>query len=89
VIPGIVSARIDPRFDLADTDIPEDFQPPGKGAPTGRTTRAQDPKLRDAVERRSLEVARTYYEKELHGTDYQEVGKPYDIRVIVNGIARR
>jgi hypothetical protein len=89
VIPGIGAARIDAPLDPIDTDLPEDFHPPGKKAPAGRTTRAQDPKLRDAVERRSLDVARAYYVNELGGTDYEEVGKPYDIRVTVQGVARR
>jgi hypothetical protein len=34
------------------------------------------PKLRAAVEHRSLDVAKTYYVDELGGTDYEEVGKP-------------
>jgi hypothetical protein len=89
VIPGIESARIDAPLDPIDTDLSEDFQPPGKKAPWGRTTRAVDPKLRDAVERQALNVANAYYVDELHGTDYEEVGKPYDIRITVNGIPRR
>ena len=89
VIPGIGSARIDVPLDLIETDLPEDFQPPGKKAPAGRITRAQDPKLRAAVERRSLDVAKAYYVNELGGTDYQEIGRPYDIRVTVQGVARR
>jgi hypothetical protein len=89
VLPGIESARFDGRLDPVDVDLPEDYQPPGKKAPPGRTTRAQDPKLRDAVERRSLDVAKAYYENELKGTDYAEVGKPYDIRVTVQGVRRR
>ena len=89
VIPGIGSARIDTPLDLTETDSPEDLQPAGKKAPAGRTTRAQDPKLRAAVERRSLDVAKDYYENELGGTDYEEVGKPYDIRVTVQGLPRR
>jgi hypothetical protein len=88
VIPGIASARIDATLDPLDTDLPEDFQW-GKKAPAGRTTRAQDPKLRDAVERRSLDVAKAYYVDEFEGTDYEEVGKPYDIRVTVGGVPRR
>lgn len=45
LIAGIGSARIDPPLDPFDTDLPEDFQPPGKKPPAGRTTRAQDPRL--------------------------------------------
>ena len=89
VIPGIASAQLDVPLDPIDADLPEDFQPPGKVAPSGRTTRALDPKLRDAVERRSLDVAKDFYVSELGGTDYQEVGKPYDIRVNIQGLARR
>ena len=89
VIPGIGSARIDAPLDPIEADLPEDFHPPGKKAPAGRTTRAQDPQLRDAVERRSLDVAKSYYLHELSGTDYEEVGRPYDIRVTVQGVARR
>jgi hypothetical protein len=89
VIPGIGSARIDAPLDPTETDLPEDLQPPGKKAPAGRTTRAQDPKLRAALERRSLDVAKDYYVNELGGTDYEEIGKPYDIRVTVQGVARR
>jgi hypothetical protein len=89
VIPGIDAARLDTPLDPAETDIPEDFQPAGRKAPKGRTTRPQDPALRAAVERRSLDVAKDYYEKELEGSDYKEVGKPYDIRVTVQGMVRR
>jgi hypothetical protein len=55
VIPGIAAARVDAPLDPTDTDLPEDFQP-GKKAPQGRTTRAEDPKLRAAIERRALDV---------------------------------
>jgi hypothetical protein len=89
VIPGIGAALIDAPFDPAESDLPEDLQPPGKKAPPGRTTRAQDPKLRKAIERRSLDVAWAYLVDELGGTDYKEVGKPYDIEVTVNGVVRR
>lgn len=89
VIRGIGPARLNTPLNPIETDLPEDFQPPGKKAPVGRTTRARDPNLRDAVERRSLDVAKAYYLNELGGTDYEEVGKPYDIRVMVQGVARR
>jgi hypothetical protein len=89
VIPGIDSARIDAQLDPIDSDLPEDLHPPGKKAPAGRTTRAQDPKLRAALERQSLDVAKAYYLDELGGTAYKEVGKPYDIEVTVQGVARR
>jgi len=89
VISGISSARIETPLDPAATEVSEDFQPPGKKAPRGRSTRAQDPALRAAIERRSLDIAKAYYLDELGGADYEEVGRPYDIRVTVQGVARR
>ena len=89
VIPGIEGARILGSYNPTGTDVPEDFHKPGWTAPGGRTTRAQDPDLRAAIERRSLDVAREYYEKGLHGTGYAEVGAPYDIDVTVDGLPRR
>lgn len=88
VIPGIGAARIEGALDLAGVDVPEDYQPPSATAPLGRTTRAQDPAHRDAVERRSLDVAREYYAS-LGGLDYMEIGAPYDIEVTVGAIERR
>lgn len=92
VIPGLAAARIDTDEPLeADDldDVQEDSQPPGKKAPSGRVTRAQDPKLRAAVERRSLDVARDYY-KSLGASDadFKELGKPYDLVVQLDGVER-
>jgi hypothetical protein len=87
VVPGIGAAQLEPQT-VDVMEVPEDYQP-GKKAPAGRTTRAQDPKLRQAIERRSLDVAKAYYVDDQAGTDYEEVGKPYDIRVTVQGVARR
>jgi hypothetical protein len=91
--PGAANIGPSPTWGVAagisPAELPEDLQPPGKKAPAGRTTRAQDPKLRAALERRSLDVAKDYYVNELGGTDYEEVGKPYDIEVAVQGVVRR
>jgi hypothetical protein len=87
LIPEIEPARLGADVEIEIADVPEDFQPPGKQAPPGRTTRAQDPKLRAAVERRSLDVALSYY-KGIGATDWKELGKPYDIVVTVNGVER-
>ncbi|WP_138733089.1 protein NO VEIN domain-containing protein [Modestobacter excelsi] len=87
LIPGIESARRSAEAEVEDADVPEDFQPASKAAPCGRTTRAQDPKLRAAIERRSLDVAVAYYQG-LGATDWKELGKPYDIAVTVDGIER-
>jgi hypothetical protein len=85
LIPSVAAARLD-LTDVPET-VPEDYQPPRKRAPSGRTTRIQDPVLRAAVERRSLDVAREHYES-IGGTDYRERGKPYDIDVTVDGVHR-
>lgn len=87
VIPGAAGARIDGAVDPLSVTVAEDFQKPGKWAANGRVTRASDPKLRRAMERRSLEVAREYYEA-LGGSEYREVGAPYDIEVVVDGVVR-
>lgn len=87
LIPGIASVRIGADAQIEDGDVPEDFQPRRKAAPAGRTTRAQDPKLRAAIERRALDVALDYY-RSIGGTDAKELGKPYDLAVKVNGVER-
>jgi hypothetical protein len=86
LIPDIEPARLGSDTE-DDADVPEDFQPPRTVAPRGRTTRAQDPKLRAAIERRALDVALDYY-RSIGGTDTRELGKPYDIAVIVDGVER-
>ncbi|GEM_PF-5073120 len=88
VVPGVGSARIDGGVDPSSVTIAEDFQPPGRKAARGSVTRASDPALRTAIERRSLDVAREFYET-LGGSDYREVGAPYDIEVVVDGTLRR
>jgi hypothetical protein len=90
LIPDLSSAKIDKMatdLPTLDADVPEDFQPTKRRAPHGRTTRAQDPKLRAAIERRSLDVALSYYAS-IGGTDAREIGKPYDIAVNVDGVER-
>jgi hypothetical protein len=59
---------MDRQGTTVESDLPEDLHPPGKRVPAGPTTRAQDPKLRAAVERRSLDVAKVHYVKELRGS---------------------
>jgi hypothetical protein len=65
----------------------EDFTPSGSPAPAGRSTRLQDPVLRAKIEERSLEVAEEHYRK-LGGVDAERVGKPYDIKVLLDGVER-
>jgi hypothetical protein len=87
LVPGIESARAEVGAEDPDGEVPEDFQPPNQRAPRGRTTRAQDPKLRAAIERRALDVAVQYY-RDLGGSNVRELGKPYDLAVEVDGVER-
>ena len=84
---GSGAARLRPDAEELDANIPEDFQPHNQIAPSGRTTRAQDPKLRAAIERRALDVALEYYQS-IGGTLLRELGKPYDLAVMVDGVER-
>ncbi len=86
LISGIAAARMGAE-NLDGLDVLEDFQPSRRRAPAGRTTRANDPELRAAIERRSLDVALAYYAS-VGGTNARELGKPYDIAVIVDGVER-
>jgi hypothetical protein len=88
VIPGISDAKLDAgAYEDEPTEVAEDYQPKGAKAPSGRTTRAQDPKLRAAIERRSLDVALQYYDS-IGGTNPRELGKPYDIAISVGAVER-
>lgn len=84
LLPGLrVVEAAAPEPDAMD-EVTEDDKAPRRKAPRGRLTRVQDPVLRAAIERRSLDVALKYYE-DIGGTDVIELGKPYDIRVTVEG----
>ncbi len=84
---GLSDLSGDPLIADANGDLVEDFQTSGGSAPSGRGTVMQDPVRRAAIERRSLDVALKYYDK-IGGIDAVELGKPYDIKVTVNGIER-
>jgi hypothetical protein len=88
LVPGIGSARFDAAsLSLDDVEVAEDYQPQHAKAPSGRATKAQDPQLRAAIERRSLDVALAYYQ-DIGGVAPRELGKPYDIAVTVDGVER-
>ncbi len=88
LIPGIESARQGADVEIPDADVPEDYQPAGKKAPAGRTTRVQDPVLRAAIENHAVAAAVDYYKNDLGATEWTVLGKPYDIRVTVAGVER-
>jgi len=81
LLPELEAVRSDPD------EVIEDSPPRGLRAPIGRPTRIQDPRLKDAIERRSLDVMIAYYQKR-GAVEIQEIGKPYDIRLILNGQER-
>lgn len=59
----------------------------GNRAPRGRTTRVQDPILRSAIETHAVDAAITYY-RSIGGTDFVKLGKPYDIKLSLDGVER-
>ena len=70
-----------------DEEVTEDGQPEGKSAPSGGVTRVQDPVLRSAIENHAVDVAIEHY-GELGGSDFVKLGKPYDIRLTLDGAER-
>jgi hypothetical protein len=62
-----------------DDEVIEDPRQPKRRVAPGATTRVQDPILRAAIERRSLDVATEYY-MSLGADLVTELGKPYDLR---------
>ena len=87
LVPRIGSARLDSALSMDDVDVAEDYQPRRAKAPSGRLTRAQDPKLQAAIECRSLDVVLADY-KDIGGRNPKELGKPYDIAVTLGGVER-
>lgn len=89
LLPGIVlppgKSEADHPFD--EFDIPDDFRRRRAHGPSGRPARAQDPRLRAAIERRSLDVALAYYER-IGGAEARELGEPYDIAASVDRMER-
>ena len=73
--------------DSENDELEEDAQPSNRKAPHGRVTRVHDPVLRAAIERRSLDVTLAHYDA-LGATDSEELGKPYDIRLMLDRVER-
>lgn len=89
ILPGLESALLDTASGDDSSEIAEDDQTRKREAPKGRITRAQDPKLRAAIERRSLDLAKEYYYGLGVGSDdITELGKPYDLVVRIGGSER-
>ncbi|WP_324276833.1 protein NO VEIN domain-containing protein [Blastococcus brunescens] len=88
LIPGIELARLTTGVEDEGGELIEDAEPSGQKAPPGSTTRVQDPERRAAVEQHAVAAALEYYEKALGATDWEVLGKPYDIKVMVDGVER-
>ncbi len=72
----------------APDEVPaEDDRPPARRAPSGRPPRIQDPILRKAIEDHAVEEASKHYTA-LGATDVTPLGKPYDIRLTLDGHER-
>ncbi len=69
-----------------DDGVIEEDAPGGKALP-GRTTRVQDPVLRSAIENWAVDAAIDYYSGR-GATDIVKLGKPYDIRLNLDGVER-
>lgn len=87
LLPELSVVETGPVEPASEKDVVEDARAPRTRAPSGRVTRAQDPVLRSAIERRSLDVVLEHYDG-LGAVDPVELGKPYDIKIALNGVER-
>lgn len=69
-----------------EDDLIEENSPNNK-APRGRTTRVQDPILRSAIENWAVDAAIAHY-RDLGATAVVKLGKPYDIKLVLDGTER-
>jgi hypothetical protein len=86
VVPNIgdASARVD---DGTEEALTEDNERQRRTVPRGRVTRVQDPILRSAIEMHAVDVAIDYF-RDLGGSEFLKLGKPYDVRFMLNGVER-
>jgi hypothetical protein len=92
VLPNIDAAQVQTASSTdssvaQDEEVTEDGQPEGHPAPSGGVTRIQDPVLRSAIENHAVDFAIEHYE-ELGGTDFLKLGKPYDVKLSLDGAER-
>lgn len=78
--------RSEPGGDITVEEA-EDAGPKKRSVPKGRLTRIQDPELRSAIENRAVDLAIEHYEA-LGATDIVKLGKPYDIKLILDAAER-
>lgn len=89
--PGVPVERRQRRTSVALRPVEPDDLPDehvdGPRAPRGRTTRAQDPILRSAIENHAVDRAIDHF-RALGATDVVKLGKPYDIQLRLDGTER-
>lgn len=86
ILPGLGTVLSEANGDV-EVLLVEDDQPRSHEVPRGKLTRIQDAELRAAIERRSLDVAIEHF-RALGATDISELGKPYDLRLHLDGAER-
>jgi hypothetical protein len=91
LLPKIGPARVEATGGKASAvaldEISEDGLAPKWPVPKGTLTRVQDPELRSAIENHAVDRAIEHYES-LGATDFVKLGKPYDVRLTLNGDER-
>ncbi len=86
LLPELADVRGETDGDM-ETELPEDAQPRKRVVPRGKLTRVQDPALRKAIEDQAVDQAIAYYEAR-GATDIVKLGKPYDIKLKLDGEER-
>jgi hypothetical protein len=86
VLPRLEEARISGDGD-AGSEVTEEGQSPRARAPKGKVSRIQDPELRSVIENHAVDAVINHYET-LGGRDFVKLGKPYDIKIWLDGQER-
>jgi hypothetical protein len=89
LLPRLESVRAEQTGSVAHEAEEEENRPDSSSrtVPRGRTTRIQDPVLRKAIEDHAVAQAVTHY-RQLGCTEWTILGKPYDIKLSLNGEER-
>ncbi len=86
LLPALSSVRTTPEAE-AGAEVEEEAAQRRRAVPRGKLTRIQDPELRSAVEGHAVAKAIQHYRRR-GCKDWEKLGKPYDIRLFLDGIER-
>lgn len=86
LIPELSAVRTEADGDITLDEL-EDTGPTKRTVPKGQLSRIQDPELRSAIENHAVYRAIVHY-KAQGATDVEKLGKPYDIKVCLDGVER-